>query len=256
MSQYYQVPAIYQDNSNQSQGYFAFRFVCQHCNWQIDTTPIRSSVSTATTIMDIGVGMLGGFLGRAAQAGERIYGTQWHNEQAQALQKAWAEVQHNFHLCTKCNSTVCMRCFNVQLKLCKGCAPDLKADGAQFQHHLNVDAQRQQIEQGYEAPRFNISAVPSAVTPDLLKQPARQPALPQPGNPQVTPAAIVGMSTPGYPQAVACPICRRMGPPGKFCQDCGTKLPMPDLFCPNCSSPVENTASFCAECGAKLHTTG
>src|SRR2546430_13350825 len=58
--------------------------------------------------------------------------------------------------------------------------------------------------------------------------------------------------TPGYPQAVMCPTCRRMGPPGKFCQDCGSKLPLPDLFCPQCSEPVENSARFCPECGAKL----
>jgi len=24
----------------------------------------------------------------------------------------------------------------------------------------------------------------------------------------------------------------------KFCQDCGTKFPLPDLFCPNCSMPL------------------
>jgi Double zinc ribbon len=200
MSQFYQVPNIYQDNSNQSQGCFAFRFVCQHCQWQIDTTPIRSSVSTATNIMDIGVGMLGGFWGRAAQAGEQIYGTQWHKEQAQALQKSWA-----------------------------------------------------QIEQSYEAPRFNVGALPSAATPDMLRQPAQQLDSPGQNAPQLSPAALIGMGTPGYPQSVACPTCRRVGPPGKFCQDCGTKLPMPDLFCPGCSAPVESTARFCVECGAKLH---
>src|SRR6266700_2793091 len=94
---------------------------------EIDKRPIRSSVSTATNIMDIGVGLLGGFWGRAAQAGEQIYGSKWHTEQADALQKAWGEVQHEFHLCPKCHRTVCMRCFNTQLNLCTGadCAPDL-----------------------------------------------------------------------------------------------------------------------------------
>jgi hypothetical protein len=249
MGQYYQVPAIYQDNSNQSQGYFAFRFTCHRCYWQIDTTPIRSNVATTTNIMDIGVGMLGGFWGRAAQAGEQIYGSQWHKEQAEALQKSWASIQHNFHVCPKCQTTVCVRCFNTKLNLCIGCAPDLKADGAQFQHQLNVDAQRGQIEQSYEAPQFNVGAIPSAATPDMLKQSApQQPLLPQP-------AGLIGMSTPGYPQTVACPTCSHMGTPGKFCQDCGTKLPLPDLFCPNCSLPVESSARFCAECGTKLHAT-
>lgn len=284
MSQQYVVPNIYDDISNQGQGYFAFRFVCQECSWSVDTMPIRSSVSTATNVMDIGVGLLGGFWGRAAEAGEQIYGSKWHAEQAQALQKAWLSVQHEFHLCPKCHRTVCMRCFNVQLNLCTGpgCAPDLKADGTQFQHEMNIEAQRKQIEANYQAPQFNTSNIPSAVTPDLVAPPPRpqqqipyqQPMPPQlqaqrpmqapqpppsaqvqqgPPMPQLpSAAAIAGFSTPGYPQAIMCPTCRRMGPPGKFCQDCGAKLPMPDLFCPNCSTPVEVTTRFCAECGTKL----
>ncbi len=254
MGQYYQVPGIYQDYSNQSQGYFAFRFTCQRCYWHIDTTPIRSNVATATNIMDIGVGMLGGFLGRAAREGEQLYGSQWHKEQAEALQKSWAGIQHHFNVCPKCQKTVCVRCFNTKLNLCIGCAPDLKADGAQFQHNLNIDAQRGQIEQSYEAPQFNVSAIPSAATPDMLKQPVQQqPSLSQPAAAQIQPAALIGMSTPGYPKTVACPTCSHMGAPGKFCQDCGTKIPLPDLFCPNCSLPVESSARFCAECGTKLH---
>ncbi|MBV9231857.1 MAG: zinc ribbon domain-containing protein [Chloroflexi bacterium] len=256
MAQHYIVPNIYQDISNQYQGYFAFRFTCAQCSWQIDTMPIRSNVTTATNIMDIGVGLLGGFWGRAAEAGEKIYGTQWHTEQANALQKAWAEIQHNFHHCPKCHRTVCNRCFNVQLNLCTGCAPDLRADGINFQHQMNIDAQHQQIQQNYQAPQFNVNAIPSAVTPDLVNQSPQQPRLPQSGvqGQPPTPAAIAGFGTPGYPQSVMCPTCRRMGPPGKFCQDCGTKLPLPDLFCPRCASPLENSARFCPECGAKLQT--
>jgi len=251
MAQSFIVPSIYQVISNQSQGYFAFRFTCQECYWSIDTTPIRSSVSIATDVMDIGVGFPGGFWGRAAEAGEQIYGSQWHQEQAGALQKAWAEVQHQFHLCPKCHRTVCMRCFNVALNLCTGpgCAPDLRADGSQFQHQMNIEAQRGQIGEGYHAPQFNINDIPSAVTPDMVMPSQQQQALPP--NP-LSPAAIAGFSTPGYPKEVMCPTCRRMGPPGKFCQDCGTKLPLPDLFCPKCSSPIENGARFCAECGTKL----
>jgi hypothetical protein len=252
MSQSYIVPNIYQDISNQSQGYFAFRFTCQQCYWSIDTTPIRSTVSIATDVMDIGVGFLGGFWGRAAEAGEQIYGSQWHQEQASALQKAWAEVQHQFHLCPKCHRTVCMRCFNVGLNLCTGpgCAPDLKADGSQFQHQMNIEAQRKQIEQGYQAPQFNIANIPSAVTPDMVVSSQQQQQIQSPT--PLTPAAIAGFGTPGYPKEVMCPTCRRMGPPGKFCQDCGTRLPLPDLFCPQCAAPIETGARFCSECGTKL----
>ncbi len=253
MPQSYIVPSIYQDLSNQAQGYFAFRFTCQECYWSVNTTPIRSTVSTATNIMDIGVGFLGGFWGRAAQEGEQIYGTQWHTEQAKALQTAWAEVQHEFHLCPKCHRTVCMRCYNTTLNLCTNCAPDLKADAAQFQHGMNVEAQHQQIEQHYQAPQFNTNTIPSAVTPDMVMQPQQHaPAIGAPAASNITPAAIAGFSTPGYPKEVMCPTCRRMGPPGKFCQDCGTKLPLPDLFCPQCAAPVEMNARFCSECGTKL----
>src|SRR5947208_74259 len=126
-----------------------------------------------------------------------------------------------------------MRCFNVKLNLCTNCAPDLKADGAQHLHEQNIEAQHRQIEENYRAPQFNVSAIPPA---------------PQP----LSPAAIAGFATPGYPPTVMCTQCRRMGPPGKFCQDCGTKLPLPDLFCPKCSEPVASGSRFCSECGTKL----
>jgi hypothetical protein len=232
------VPNIYQDMSDQSQGYFAFRFTCQICNWSVDTTPIRSKVATRTNIMDVGVGMLGGFWGRAAEAGEKIYGSQWHQEQTEALQRSWGEIQHQFHLCPRCHITVCMRCFNTKLNLCTRCAPDLRADGAGFQHELNIEAQRKQIEGNYRAPQFNTEAVPSAVEADMVK------------NPLVQPMAAVGSG--GYPKTVMCPTCRRMGLPGKFCEDCGTKLALPDLFCPQCSTKVEAQTRFCSECGTKL----
>ncbi len=234
----YVVPNIYQDISNQSQGYFAFRFTCQICSWAVDTTPIRSAVSTATNVMDIGVGLLGGFWGRAAEAGEKIYGSKWHQEQATALQKAWSEIQHEFHLCPKCHETVCMRCFNMKLSMCTRCAPDLKADGAGFQHEMNIEAQRKQIEANYRAPQFNVQGIPSGVEADMMRS-AQQPAA----------ANILGG---GYPKGMMCPNCRRMGPPGKFCEDCGTKIALPDLFCPQCSSEVTPGTRFCPECGAKL----
>lgn len=234
----YVVPNIYQDISNQGQGYFAFRFTCQICYWAVDTTPIRSKVSTATNIMDIGVGLLGGFWGRAAEAGEQIYGSKWHQEQAQALQKAWGEIQHEFHLCPKCHETVCMRCFNTKLNICTRCAPDLKADAAGFQHELNIEAQRKQIEGNYRAPQFNTEAVPSAVEAEMVRTPK--------------PPVVSKPASAGYPKTVMCPTCRRMGLPGKFCEDCGTKLPLPDLFCPQCASEVAPSSRFCPECGAKL----
>jgi Double zinc ribbon len=273
VTEQYIVPSIYTDISDQNQGYFAFRFTCRHCYWEIETKPVRSKVSTATNVMDLGVGMLNGFWGRAAEMGEKVYGSKWHQEQAEALQKAWAEVKPNFHFCPKCSATVCTRCFNLKLNQCVNCAPDLKVDGANFQHGLNIEAQREQIQQNYRAPQFNVNAIPSAATDDIIMQPApMNPYLAAPGGgaaqlpmgasafpaPPVppSPASIAGFSTPGYPESAACPNCRKMGVPGKFCQDCGTKIPLPNLFCPKCSVPVETTARFCAECGTKLNVAG
>jgi membrane protease subunit (stomatin/prohibitin family) len=237
--------------SNQAQGYFMFRFSCQRCGTAIECTPIRSTVATAQNVMDVGIGFLGGFWGRAAQEGEQMFGTKWHQEQAQALTKAWQQVQHQFHTCPKCQMTVCMRCWNSALNLCSGCAPDLKADAASFQHELNIEAQRQQIQQGYHAPQFNVNAIPSAVTPDMVVQPQHPPQMIAPPAAN-NPLAGTRFETPGFPKQVMCPVCRKMGPPGKFCDNCGTKLPMPDLFCPNCSEPVQATTRFCPECGTKL----
>lgn len=245
MSQQYVVPNIYQDMSNQSQGYFAFRFVCQQCGWAVDTMPIRSSVSTVTNVMDIGVSLLGGYWGRAAEAGEQIYGSRWHSEQADALQKSWAQIQHQFHFCPKCHITVCNRCFNPKLNLCTRCAPDLKADGASFQHEMNIDAQRKQIQENYHAPQFNVAGIPSAVeempAPMQLDQPQHN-----------AKAAFTASPATAADTQVMCPTCRCMGTPGKFCQDCGTKLPQFEAHCPQCSSQVEVGARFCPECGTKL----
>lgn len=239
MAENYVVPNIYQDMSNQGQGFFAFRFHCPICSWSIDTPPIRSKVATAQSVMDVGIGLLGGFWGRAAEAGEQMYGSKWHQEQANALQKAWAGIKHEFHFCPKCHSTVCTRCFNTKVNLCVNCAPDLKADAASHLHELNVEAQRQQIEANYRAPQFATEAVPSAVESDMVRPPQNAPRPP-------------ATDPNGYPRTMACPRCRHMGAPGKFCENCGTKIEMPDLFCPQCSTQVSPTTRFCPECGTKL----
>ncbi len=231
MSQFYSVPNIYTDMSDQYQGYFRFRFTCQQCFWHIDTAPIRSKVSTTTNVMDIGIGMLNGFWGRAAEMGEKVYGSRWHQEQAEALQKSWTEIQSHFHHCPKCFRTVCQRCFNGQLNLCVSCAPDLRADGAQHLHQLNVDAQRQQVDQHYEAPRFNVDQIPSVVSPDMVKGPLQRP---------------------NTPEMMTCPSCHQLGPGGKFCQHCGIKLPVAPRICPGCSSEIGGGAKFCQECGTRL----
>ncbi|HTK07799.1 MAG TPA: zinc ribbon domain-containing protein [Ktedonobacteraceae bacterium] len=248
MEQNYVVPNIYQDLSDQNQGYFAFRFVCQQCRWQIDTRATRSTISTVSNIADIGIGLIGGFWGRAAEAGQKIYGSQWHQEQADALQKAWGEIRHHFHFCPKCQETVCARCFNSQLGLCIRDAPDLRADGAQFKHDLNIGAQRQQIAQAYNPPQFNVNAIPSAATPEMLSTPQPPAQIPPyvntPQLPQTPQSAQLTM--------VACPQCQLPGPAGKFCQDCGTKLPQAQPLCPGCGAPREAHARFCQECGYRL----
>jgi hypothetical protein len=265
------VPPIYQDHSDQGRGYFQFSFHCPECDYSVMTNTQRSTTATATRVMDLGVGLIGGFWGRAAEQGEQMFGSRWEKEHDQALVKAWDEIKQDFRYCNKCKRTVCFRCWNPQINMCNNCAPDLKADAVQFQHNLNLEAQRQQIEQNYQAPQFNTSAVPSAVTPEMVMPPpghsGPMPYMPPgqmapqiPGgqamasiSPQAPSAAsIAGFSTPGLPQQVACPSCNTPGLPGKFCQNCGTKLPMPDLFCPKCSTQVAATSHFCPECGERL----
>jgi membrane protease subunit (stomatin/prohibitin family) len=145
---------------------------------------------------------------------------------------------------------VCFRCWNPQINMCNSCAPDLKSDAVAFQHGLNVEAQRQQIQDNYQAPQFNTGAVASAVTPDMVMPAPGQMRQPPPQAPR--PASIAGFSTPGYPQQVNCPSCSTPGVPGKFCQNCGAKLPLPDLFCPKCSTQVAATSHFCPECGDRM----
>ncbi len=248
------VPPIYEDCSDQGQGYFQFEFRCPECDYAVKTSTQRSSVATKTRIMDLGVGMLGGFWGRAAEQGEEMFGSQWEKEKDHAVTKAWQEVQKDFRYCGKCKRTVCFRCWNPQINMCNSCAPDLKSDAVVYQHGLNIEAQRTQIEQNYQAPQFNTGAVASAVTPDMMMPPQGQPAHQGQGTPPQAPSAasIAGFSTPGYPQQVNCTSCSTPGIPGKFCQNCGAKLPLPDLFCPKCSTQVAATTHFCPECGERM----
>src|SRR5689334_950041 len=47
-----------------------------------------------------------------------------------------------------------------------------------------------------------------------------------------------------------CPSCRATIPDGgKFCMECGAKLPR---ICASCGGVVPAAAKFCPECGAKL----
>jgi membrane protease subunit (stomatin/prohibitin family) len=53
---------------------------------------------------------------------------------------------------------------------------------------------------------------------------------------------------------VACPSCGHQNPAGgKFCGDCGTKLPeaSAEQFCTQCGQEVAVGAKFCGNCGAK-----
>lgn len=243
--QNYVVPAIYSDMSNQGQGYFAFRFTCQECQWQIDTRPIRAQSSNVSAALDIGVGFLNGFWGRAAEVGEQVYGTQWHKEQADALQRSWVEVQPQFRLCPQCHRTVCLRCFNQQRTLCTNCAPDKQADAMHFQQQMDIEAQHKYIQENYH-PSFDAAVAANAPHIQQVPQVIQSQPVPVPQMLQAQQAQQSSM------QSVACPTCQHMGTPGKFCQECGTKLPLPDRTCPACNARVEGAAKFCAECGARL----
>lgn len=52
-----------------------------------------------------------------------------------------------------------------------------------------------------------------------------------------------------------CPICGNPQPPGsKFCEQCGTQLPLrvAPTICPRCSSQVTPGERFCGQCGTSL----
>jgi len=257
MQQRFVVPRIYNDMSSESEGYFQFSFYCPICGDTLETPPQRSKVATATKAMDLGIGLLNNFWGRAAEMGEQVFGSKWHAEHDQALQKAWDAIKHNYRFCNQCKDTVCLRCWNEAVSLCTRCAPDLKADAATYKHQLTMGAQRTQIDQNYQRPQFNTDAVPTAVTPDMLRPPAGQPAgapnLP-PGSATALPqGSAVSPALGNIPVEMPCPNCGQKGMTGKFCQHCGTRIPVPDLFCPNCATPVLTKGNFCQECGAPLH---
>src|SRR5215467_12714131 len=152
--------------------------------------------------MDLGVGLLRGFWGQAAEQGEQMFGSRWEQEHDQALVKTWEEIKKDFRYCNQCKRTVCFRCWNPQINMCNNCAPDLKADAVHFQHGLNIEEQRKQIQENYRAPQFNTGAVASGVTPDMVMPPQGRPAPMQqmpagPMAPQMLPGQMPPQMAPG-----------------------------------------------------------
>ena len=67
---------------------------------------------------------------------------------------------------------------------------------------------------------------------------------PQTGGPAGGPA--------GGPGLITCPSCSTQVPPGKFCTNCGNKLPEPGRnHCAECGHELPPEAKFCPNCGAK-----
>lgn len=51
---------------------------------------------------------------------------------------------------------------------------------------------------------------------------------------------------------VVCPACNKTVAPGKFCAECGNKLPEGPKFCSGCGNKLDAGAKFCPECGEKV----
>jgi translation initiation factor 2 beta subunit (eIF-2beta)/eIF-5 len=200
----------YQDLSTES-GY-QFKFFCEGCGNGYMSSFKASKSGMATGLLRGAGGLLGGFLGSAANSAEDLRDLIAGPAHDKALQEAVAEIRPLFVQCKRCGQWVCRDiCWNAERGLCKECAPIVQREIGSIQAQVTIQQAEQKIRQQ-----------------DLT------------GGLNLTDRAVV-----------ICPTCGAENDGGKFCQECGASL-APRLECPRCGTKLKPSAKFCPECGNKM----
>lgn len=195
---------------------FQFEFYCDHCGSGYRTPFQASTTGMVTDALDVASGLLGGVFGRAANVSSRVHSAAWERAHDKAFQLAVQQAMPNFMQCPRCSTWVCKEsCWNSDLGLCKGCAPDESVEYAATQVQTK-------IEQGKEAIREG------KYVDDKKKKRLQTETM-----------------------VARCPHCGvSLDAPAKFCPECGQTI-QADKFCSECGAKVKAGVKFCPECGAK-----
>jgi len=195
---------------------FQFELTCDRCGHGYRSEFEPMALSTVSNVLETASSIFGGFLGTAADIGNRVKDAKWKTSHDDAYNKATKELMDGFRQCPKCQGWVCgERCWNDKKGLCKGCAPDLGVEMAKAQSDRSVEevyAKACMAEEdkhlGEETWRKGIKA--------------------------------------------SCPSCgTSLATDSKFCPSCGAKI-NDDSKCSKCQAKLAPGSKFCGSCGEKV----
>ena len=203
----------YSDLSN-DRGY-QFEFNCDHCGRGYRTRFKPSVTGTVSGVLDAASSLLGGFLGSAANLGDRVHDAGWERGREQAYEAAVREIASEFVQCPRCQSWVCReRCWNTKRGLCKECAPDLGVEMSAAQASRSVEEIWAHAAMAEEDKKLETAQWRETIR-------------------------------------ATCPECEApLTTNAKFCPECGAKLAAVQ-FCVECGSEISKGAKFCPECGTR-----
>lgn len=196
---------------------FQFEFYCDRCGSGFRTRFQASTLGTVSSALDAASSLIGGFLGRAADLGERARSATWEKAHDQAFTKAMEELKPDFIQCPRCSSWVCRKsCWNENKGLCKNCAPDLGVEMAAAQANRTVGEIWAHSKMA-EADR------------EMLQEKSWREGV-----------------------RATCPSCNApLAAKVKFCPECGARIEG-EAHCTECGAKLEPGMKFCAECGARV----
>lgn len=195
---------------------FQFEFFCARCDSGYRTTFKPSLTGKLSNALDTASSLFGGFLGTAADLGDRVHSATWERTHDENFAAAVKEIKPYFIQCPRCNSWVCReKCWNQKKGLCKECAPDLGVEMAAAQASRSVEEVWAHAAMAEEDKKLSTEDWREGIT-------------------------------------ATCPNCEKpLATNAKFCPECGFSLKPKDK-CPGCGAKLLPGAKFCAECGHKL----
>lgn len=195
---------------------FQYEFVCDRCGSGYRTTFKPSITGKINTALDTASDLFGGFLGRAANLGDKVHSVTWERAHDESFTNAVKEIKPFFIQCPRCNAWVCReKCWNTKKGLCKDCAPDLGVEMAAAQSSRSVEEVWAHAAMAEEDKKLTTEDWREGIT-------------------------------------ATCPNCEKpLATNAKFCPECGYSLKPKDK-CPQCGAKLLPGAKFCAECGKKL----
>jgi ribosomal protein L32 len=195
---------------------FQFEFNCDRCGTGYRTPFLASTTGVVTEVLDVASGLFGGILGRAASVSDRVHSAAWERSHDNAFRKSVEVARPRFEQCPRCSQWVCKEsCWNPDLGLCKGCAPDEEAEFAAAQAEARISKGREVIAE---------TDYLSADDKKRLKS-----------------ETVVAK----------CPNCgAALATRARFCPECGQVIEA-EKHCTECGAKFKRSAKFCPECGAK-----